>query len=35
LGGDLNIRFDYNGNIFKDIFLEGPALKVFEGDVAI
>jgi diaminopimelate epimerase len=35
LGGDLNIRFNYNGNIFSDIFLEGPAVKVFEGEVEI
>jgi len=33
LGGDLNIRFNYNGESFKDIFLEGPAVKVFEGAV--
>ena len=32
LGGDLNIRFNYEGDSFKDIFLEGPAVKVFEGD---
>ena len=31
LGGDLNIRFDYDGEKFIDIFLEGPAVKVFEG----
>ena len=35
LGGDLNIRFNYNGQTFNDIFLEGPAVKVFEGDVVI
>jgi len=35
LGGDLNIRFNYDGEIFKDIFLEGPAVKVFEGEVEI
>jgi diaminopimelate epimerase len=35
LGGDLNIRFNYDGHTFKDIFLEGPAVKVFEGDVVI
>ena len=33
LGGDLTIRFNYDGNTFSDIFLEGPALKVFEGEV--
>jgi diaminopimelate epimerase len=35
LGGDLNIRFNYDGEIFKDIFLEGPALKVFEGEITV
>jgi diaminopimelate epimerase len=35
LGGNLNIRFDYDGKAFTDIFLEGPAVKVFEGDVMI
>jgi diaminopimelate epimerase len=35
LGGDLNIRFDYNGEKFSRIFLEGPAVKVFEGEVGI
>lgn len=35
LGGKLNIRFDYNGRKFTNIFLEGPAEKVFEGDVDI
>lgn len=35
LGGNLNIRFDYNGQKFSSIFLEGPAVKVFEGEVEI
>jgi diaminopimelate epimerase len=35
LGGDLNIRFDYDGQRFTDIFLEGPAVQVFEGEVDI
>jgi len=35
LGGELNIRFDYDGQKFTHIFLEGPAKKVFEGDVDI
>lgn len=35
LGGNLNIRFDYDGKAFTDIFLEGPAERVFEGDVVI
>ncbi len=33
LGGNLNIRFNYDGRKFTEIFLEGPAAKVFEGDV--
>jgi diaminopimelate epimerase len=35
LGGDLNIRFNYDGKKYTDIFLEGPAVKVFEGEVEI
>lgn len=35
LGGNLNIRFDYDGTAFTEIFLEGPAVRVFEGDVVI
>jgi diaminopimelate epimerase len=35
LGGDLNIRFNYDGAKFEEIFLEGPAVKVFEGEVEI
>ena len=35
LGGDLNIRFSYDGKKFTGIFLEGPAVKVFEGEVEI
>jgi diaminopimelate epimerase len=35
LGGDLNIRFDYDGAKFSRIFLEGPAKFVFEGDVEV
>ena len=35
LGGDLKIRFDYNDNKFSEIFLEGPAVKVFEGEVEV
>ncbi|GGH10509.1 diaminopimelate epimerase [Mucilaginibacter phyllosphaerae] len=31
LGGDLSIRFDYDGETFSNIFLEGPAELVFEG----
>ncbi len=35
LGGDLNIRFSYDGVAFTKIFLEGPAVQVFEGKVEI
>ena len=35
LGGNLNIRFDYDDDKFSEIFLEGPAVKVFEGEVEI
>jgi diaminopimelate epimerase len=35
LGGDLNIRFHYDGNVFSNIFLEGPAKFVFEGNIEI
>jgi len=35
LGGNLNIRFDYDGSAFTEIFLEGPAVRVFEGDVVV
>ncbi|QQL49407.1 diaminopimelate epimerase [Mucilaginibacter ginkgonis] len=35
LGGNLNIRFDYNGNHFTNIFLEGPAKRVFEGEINV
>lgn len=33
LGGNLNIRFDYDGTKYRNIFLEGPAKKVFEGEI--
>jgi diaminopimelate epimerase len=35
LGGNLNIRFNYDGQKYTGIFLEGPAVKVFEGEVAV
>ena len=31
LGGKINIKFDYDGEKFTNIFLCGPAEKVFEG----
>ena len=33
LGGNLNIRFDYDGQLFSNIYLEGPAVQVFAGEV--
>ena len=35
LGGDLNIRFETDGKYFSHIFLEGPAVQVFDGEVEI
>lgn len=33
LGGNLNISFLYDGEKFSNIYLEGPAEYVFEGDI--
>jgi diaminopimelate epimerase len=33
LGGDINIRFNYDGKKFTNIFLEGPAVQVFTGKI--
>lgn len=33
LGGDLNIRFNYDGKNFTRIFLEGPAKQAFKGEI--
>lgn len=35
LGGDLKIRFDYNGREFTKVFLCGAANLVFEGTLAV
>ena len=35
LGGELTIRFNYDGEKFTNIFLEGPAKLVFEGEIKI
>ena len=35
LCGDLTIRFNYDGNRFTNVFLEGPAKYVFEGEMSI
>lgn len=33
LGGKLQIKFDYDGQSFTNVFLCGPAEKVFEGNI--
>lgn len=33
LGGNLEINFNYDGQKFTDVFLCGPAEKVFEGEI--
>jgi len=35
LGGNLNINFTYDGLKFTEIFLQGPAVKVFEGQIEV
>jgi diaminopimelate epimerase len=35
LGGNLSVKFNYNGTVFTDIFLEGPAKQVFSGEIEI
>lgn len=34
LGGDLSIEFDYDGKQYRNVFLCGPAEKVFEGTIS-
>jgi len=34
-GGELAVEFNYDGNSFHDIWLEGPAKKVFGGEILI
>ena len=34
-GGELKVTFDYDGNTFSKIFLEGPVKFVFSGIIAI
>lgn len=35
LGGKLQVNFNYDGQKFSDVFLCGPAVKVFEGVLSI
>jgi len=35
LGGDMNIRLNYDGESFTNIFLEGPAEFVFRGEIEL
>ena len=35
LGGSLNVNFDYQNSVYKNIFLEGPANYVFSGTYKI
>lgn len=35
LGGELGVGFNYDGNSFSEVFLEGPAQFVFEGSIRI
>ena len=33
LGGKLNVQLDFDGSKFTNIFLQGPAEKIFEGEI--
>lgn len=35
LGGKLHVSFEWDGTLYKNIFLKGPAQKVFEGIIQI
>jgi diaminopimelate epimerase len=35
LGGNLKINFNYDGSKFTEVFLCGPAEKVFEGEITL
>ncbi|WP_432709362.1 diaminopimelate epimerase [Pedobacter sp.] len=35
LGGNLRIDFSYDGERFKNIFLSGPAIQVFKGEIPL
>lgn len=34
-GGDLNVKFNYDGEHFSEVFLEGPATLVFQGAIKV
>ena len=34
-GGNLVVKFEYNGNIFKNVWLSGPAVNTFVGEINI
>lgn len=34
-GGQLSVRFERHGNEFKEIFLKGPAEKVYSGQIVV
>jgi diaminopimelate epimerase len=35
LGGEMNIHFDYDGKNFRNVYLCGPAQRVFEGELKL
>jgi len=35
LGGNLSVKFNYDGKNYSDIFLEGPAVQVFSGEITL
>jgi diaminopimelate epimerase len=35
VGGDLKVRYKIDGDSFKDIWLEGSAVRVFSGEIII
>ena len=35
LGGDLKVTFEQTGNTFTNVFLEGPAVKIFSGQMQL
>jgi len=35
LGGKLKVSFEREGNVFKNVWLEGPATFIFKGEISI